>query len=295
MHTNTDLDFKMLAEDYGFPAAFYKSDKSLQRLINQATEHQWSVEVFGARLQNTAWWKKHTDAQRKWIEQTYQDPKQAAADRSTRRAQITEMARQQGVTLTKNRLDQLVQTSLYNGFDSDLLQNAVAAEFDYQPGHAVQGLAGATVDQLREMAHSYVVPISNSNIEKWTQQVLAGDATPESFQDYMRTQAKSMFPALTKQIDAGVTVDQYLDPYKQQASNVLGINPDEVDWTDPKWQQIVFAIDPKTQERTIKSLADAATILRTDKRFGFDQSANGRDAAAQLASQLQSMFTGTGG
>jgi hypothetical protein len=290
----TTLDPKMLAGDFGYAAGFYNTDPSLKKLIAQATKGQWTPEMFGARLMGTKWYRTHDAAQRKWIQLTTSDPAEAQQQQKDRATQVTQLSTQLGVPIPAKRAAALVADSLKFGWTDAQISDGLAAEFKYTPGQAYGGVVGQTLDSLRAAAKSYVVPLSDATLQKWTTQVAQGDATPDTFNDYLKTQAKSLFPELSGAIDSGVTPDQYFDPYRQQAAQTLGVTPDSVDFSDPKWQSILFNVDPKTGARGVQSLAQAATTLRTGPQFGFDKTSGAVDQAAQFATSISQMFGGSG-
>jgi hypothetical protein len=91
---------------------------------------------------------------------------------------------------------------------------------------------------------------------------------------------------MAKDLDAGRTVTDFADPYKQSAVQITGINPDEFNLSDPKWRKAIDQVDPATGNRTVMSLADWQTKLRTDSVYGYDQTAQARQAASQLVTSL---------
>jgi hypothetical protein len=291
---STHLDKKALAADYGYAAAFFNSSPELRRLLDMAVKGQWDAAKFTGRLMNTTWYKEHTSKERSWIQLTTADPAEAKRQMDERRNQVVQTYRSMGVAIPPKRLDSLVTDSLRFGWNDDQIQDAVASEFDYKAGKTYGGAVGQTVDQLKKLAADYVVPISDKTMDAWTTHVLRGEATPDSFTSYLKTQAKSMFPELSAALDSGVTTVQYLDPYAQTAAQTLGINPDEVNWLDPKWSGLVFKTDPATGTRGVQSLADATRTLRTDTTFGYDKSAGAQSQAASLGLQLTQLMGARG-
>jgi len=286
---STGLDWGELKASYGYAAQFYKSSPELRRLIARAEKAQWTPEVFASRLMATKWYRTHSEAERKWIALETSDPQEAQ-----RRIQVTadsmrQMYRQMGVPVPPRRLSALARDAARFGWSADEQQDALAAEFDLDPGRTYGGLVGQTVDEFRRMASDYLIPISNKTLEQWTGNVLRGEATPADFQSYAQAQAKSLFPELAASIDKGLTVDQYLNPYRELAAKELEISPDQVDWFDPKWSGIAFTTDEQGNRR-VASLAQAQRTIRTDRRFGWDFTAGARDAASQFATEIAQTF-----
>lgn len=292
----TTLDPQVLAQDFGYAAAFYNSDPSLKALIDRAVSEHWDPQGnrFAAELMGTDWYKKHDAAQRKWIQLTTSDPAEAERQQQQMLHDIGTQARQMGVPLGTGRATQIAQSALKFGWSSAEVQQAISAEYRYKPNQTPMGSAGSVIDTMNQLSAAYVVPISDQAKQDWTKKVLSGEATADQYAEVMKRYAKSMFPELSPQIDAGMTVSQYLDPYKQVAAQMLEINPSEVNWLDPKWSQAVFQVDPKTGQRGAMSLAQWQNTLRTDPKYGFDQTTQARTDAADLSSKIQQLMGSLG-
>lgn len=152
------------------------------------------------------------------------------------------------------------------------------------------GAAGELVQRLQDVANAYLQPISEPTLQRWVQQILAGTATPENFQAYVRQSAKSQWPGLAEAIDAGQTVEQYAARYKELAARRLGIHPDSIDLMDPKWSRALDQRDPKTGAHASMSLWEWDRTLQTDPAYGYDLTPEARGRAAELAQQLARQF-----
>lgn len=277
----TGVDWAALQQQYGYAAGLFQSNPELQGLVKQATAGKWTDQRFLAAVQNSKWWKTHTDAQRKYIVEKTGNPGQLNADRQQMSLSIANQAAKDGVQLPAARLAAMVEDALKGGWNQDQINTALAAEYKYN-GSAPD----ATADALKTEAAKYLVPLSDQTVQQWARQIIAGTADQNTFDAYLKEQAKSLFPGLSGAIDSGVTVAQYTDPYRQLAAQTLGIAPDSINFMDPKWSQALFRVDPKTGARTSMSLSDWQRTLMTDPSYGWDSSANGRAAAADLATKL---------
>lgn len=144
--------------------------------------------------------------------------------------------------------------------------------------------------KMRQLADQYALDLADVTLEQWARKELSGEIGEDGFGEYLREQAKSMFPSLAKAIDQGITVDQYADPYRQTAARMLEIAPESIRWSDPKWNRALQTIDPQTGQRVSMSLADWQTLIRTDAAYGFDRTSQAQAAAAEFAGQLAKTF-----
>ena len=159
-----------------------------------------------------------------------------------------------------------------------------------QPGQGPNTQGSPIADQLKQVASEYLVPISDQVIQQWGQNIASGQVDLNGFTSYMKEQAKSLFPGLTAAIDSGQTVKQYTDPYRQKAAQVLEINPDSIDFSQPQWEKALQQIDPKTGERVSMSLSDWGMELRSNPLYGYSKTQGAKtqayDSVLNLATRL---------
>jgi hypothetical protein len=270
--------------------AVIDSSPELMSLFKEGMANGWDAGRFAAAVQGTDWYKDQSSAQREWDILRLSDPATAAARVAERTQLIQQTASSLGISLSKNGLGEIVSQSLSMGLNTAQIQGDIASKWAYNKNVAQTGLAGQTIDKLRTAANDYMVPLSDQTINAWTEKVLAGNATADDFTEYAKQQSASMFPVWSQQIKSGLTAQQLADPYRQTAAQLLGIDPNSVNFMDPKWRALIDTVDPKTGQHVPLSLADAQTQIRSNPTFGYDQSANGRQTAAQLTTQLAQAF-----
>lgn len=291
---STPSTIAYIRENYGFLAGFLDIPDLRKILIEAGRRSQKgtpvSKEWIQGKMYATPWWKKTAEVTRNWIALNGTDPATAKQRLASTKTQITSAATAAGVTLTPDQIAKYALNVNKFGWSEQQVQSAIGHQLVYNPDKAAQGQAGLTVDKLKEMSSAYLVPVSDETLQKWARNVVGGDVDLAAFETYAKEQAKSLFPSLSAAIDAGVTVNDYVDPYREQAAKVLEISPDEVDFMDPKWRKAVDQVDPKTGQRTALSLADWTTTMRTDSQYGYDKTKGARAEAASLTSKLGEMF-----
>lgn len=287
--TKPVIDAQTLAVDYGFALSVLNSDPDLKRIFNQAVSETWSTDKFIAELRGTKWFQHASDTTREWTILQASDPGTASQRLGARTQTIVNEAAALGVKPSSGQLAAIARNSIMFGWTDAHIRSALAQSFKYTGSlKPNDGLAGQTIDQIRKSASDYLVPLSSKAISDWTERVLQGTATTDDFTEYAKGQAKSMFPTIASSIDKGVTVQQYADPYKQQASSLLGINPNDIDFTQDKWRAALDSIDPKSKERIPLSLADWSKKVKSDPIYGYD---NSQDALTQAASFSDKLLT----
>lgn len=149
------------------------------------------------------------------------------------------------------------------------------------------------ISKYTKLSADYGLPITFEAAARQVDRVVRGEVGPDALEQEMRNQAKALYPQLAQQIDAGSTVADVYAPYKQMAASLLGINPDTIDLSDPKWQTPLQLPD-KQGNRRLATTDEWQRTLRTDARFGYDQTSTGRQEASQFATQLGQTFGAIG-
>lgn len=274
---------------YGFIAELAKTVPDIKRVLTQAINGGWTTEKFTAAIQTTAWWKKTAVNQRQneilkaTDPQAYREKRQGVLDT------IVILGRQLGVPQDNPKIEKLADRALAMGWNQDEIKRYVAADIKVTGTSTNSGAAAVTVDALKSEASDWMVPLSDATLQTWTRQILSGDVPADAFTSYLKTQAKSLMPALADDIDRGVTVKQYVAPYAEYAGQILERDPNTIDFLhDPKMSKALFTVDPKTNQRTPMSLADWQTYLRGLPDY--QKTAKAKESAADFATSLATTF-----
>lgn len=281
------IDAQAFAAQYNFAYGLFQSVPELMtKVVKPAIAGGWDEARIIAALRTTKWFRTSSDSARSWAILASADPATAKSRIAARTSTIADSAAQLGVKLDRSTLAKLTKNSLMLGWTDNEMRDHIAAYWHYDAKTPTAGLAATSMDAMRKAAADYLVPVSDKTLAQWTQRVLSGDATADDFTEYAKGQAKSMFPSMAAEIDKGITVAQYADPYKQLASQTLGINAEDVNFMDPKWRTALDQVDPKTGQRSVMTLADWGTKIRTDSQYGYDQTSGARQSSAQLIQAL---------
>ncbi len=278
---------------YGWAAAFVDIPE-VANLINQYANGDISLDELDRRYRGTDFYKTTSSAERNWLEMEKTEPEDAKENLRLNVEKVTNLARATGAVLDPARIQEIALNDLKYNWTDQMVNQAIASEVHYDPTGAKTGMLA----KIKGMQRDSLVPISDQTMTAWAQSIIGGTKTEEDFSAYLRDQAKSMFPALAGALDSdpNMTVRHYLDPYGQQAGKILGLNPDDIDWTDQKWSRFVNQVDPKTGQRTVMNLADMGRTLMADDQYGFDQTVNGKQTKNNLTrSLLQQMGFMAGG
>ena len=286
------LDMATLSSRYGYSVAFFRHDKSLWDLINRAVGApggpQMTPEEFGAQLKNTAWYKRYGDTYREWQILSRVDPATAAARQGQTRARLSQMATQQGITLDPKRLNDMAWRVQAYKWDDGQIASALAAEMKYDPKAADNYRGGMAVQasKIKELAAAYGVDVDDKTAFGLMQKLVGQQVTEEGVTEYVKKIAKSRYQGLADDIDAGMTVADYAEPFVQAQARLLEVDPADVKLKDNFIQAALQNKDPKTGAFTPLSMFDFEKRVKSDPRWS--KTKNGRDDLMEGARQVLS-------
>jgi hypothetical protein len=273
---------------YGFGQQFLKAHPEIAKLVNRAVNKGYTVSRFEYELRQTQWYRKRTEAQRNWDVLVKTQPREAQERRRDKRREISMVAESLGVRLTSREMQQFTERAIKFDWSPAEMQYRVGRQFEY--GERQSGAGQQAHQELTEMSMQYGVPMSKGAVEAWARQVAMGTATVDGFRDHIVEKAKGKYRGIASDLDRGLTVDQLFDPYRQQAADLLGVNPNSIAITDRKYQD-VFSYMPKgAKESRPMTLDEFSRALRTQKRYGFDGTDQAQEMARKLASAIQENF-----
>lgn len=270
------LSLDELAAQYGYAAAFFRSDAELRKLIQQAVKDQWSTAKFQAKLMASKWYRKHTASARTWLELEARDPKEASSRVAEQTRAIRAQANQMGISLSSGRVKKMAREALMMGWSAQLITDAVADEFKYDPGET-SGQAASMETFIKRTAGDFGVRVSDSRVGDWLGKTLRGDFTEDNITDLVADMARSRYPGLNEFIDQGKTVADVAEPYREAYSRLLEVPFETVDLFDGIVQQALQGTRSATAKAgdplQVQSLYDFERTLRRDSRWQFTRNA----------------------
>jgi hypothetical protein len=259
----------------------------------------WSQAQMDSALQKTDWWKTTSDTKRQWIEKTSNDPASAQQQVSDKAATINSQLVQQGVRLDPSRVQDIATQALEFGWNDVETKAALDSELMRSPSV----LASQVGTNYKALADQYGVGMSDERVQQWAAHSISGVRSDEEFRQYLVTQAKGMFQNnadVQKFLDDGGTTDQYFDPYKQDAATVLGVNPDSIHLSDPKWSAAINAQHLDASGKPIGQIGSMTRQewiqkLKSDPQYGYSSTTNGINDGAAIGATITSLFGGLPG
>lgn len=275
--------------------AIISSNEEVKAVIKQAYENDWEPGgvKFTQALRATEWFKNTTSTAREWDLGSAQDPATYQTYVDTRASEIAAKALEIGVKLTPAQIADIATRSLRLGWGETTIDNMIgqsAIKMAGAEGTAglVQGFYG---DEMKKIVTKYGVKPSDTTFNSWVQRIATGDESISTFDSYMQAQAKTMYPALADQFDAGRTFEDLVAGYREIASNTLEINPDSIDFTNPEWAKaITYQPDAGSGEQRMMNLQEWGDYLRNTESFGYEYTGQAKEKAYATVNTIANIF-----
>lgn len=229
------LSIDQLRSTYPTVAALITAVPELQDIYNQAVSGTWSTDKFIAAIQNSKWWSATSSTARQAFATMKADPATWNQNINNLQAQMQATASQLGVTLTPQQAQQIAVDAITNGYDQNtaVLDQKMADFLKPASGNHFGGQAGSYEDQIRQSMMDLGVFMPETQLDSQIKQIVAGKQSVQGVTAQLRTQASSMYPAYSNQINSGMNLSDISAPYVQRAQQLLEQGPGSVNTQTP--------------------------------------------------------------
>jgi hypothetical protein len=174
-----------------------------------------------------------------------------------------------GIDLDNNNLQKLARDWASGLYDATTIKSQIArlGNIDF-----TKGLAGETVSVLKQYASDFGVQYDDSWFTRAATNILKAKESEDTYNNEIREIAKSRYPTLSSQIDAGFTVRQLASPYLQSMSRVLEIDAGTIGLEDPTITRSLTGLNQEGKPGTTP-LWQFEQELRKDPRWNFTKNA----------------------
>lgn len=279
-----DTNFGWLNALVGMDTTDPNKGFTLSEALNQLrTEKITDPNLAANILQKTDWYQKYGQGatERMALEKTNNGVFQT--NLAKHKSDISKMAATKGYALSDADLNAIARDAYIYGdaYDQNvILDNIIAKGKPYSGGEY-----GNTVNDLKNAAFNYGVDhlTDQGFYDNAAAEVAKGTKTADYYVNILKDNAKSQYAAVADKIDAGLTVRQIANPYIQQMSSILELNPSEIDMTDPYISKAMTSLDEKNNP-AMTPLWKFQQDLRQDPRWQKTQ--NAKDAYSSMARKV---------
>lgn len=222
------------AAKYGAIGATVQSVPELKGIFDRAVAEEWTPDRFAMEVQNTEWWRTHSDTYRSVITRAATDPTGWEQDLHNGAVSVRQLANRMGYTVdSEDTARGIARDAAMYDWSDDQIRAAVASRMSMQGG-AEGGFGGESatlISQMQKLSQDYGVRADTSqNIAQWAGDIQAGTKTIEQYQELAKASAISAYPGIRSMIESGLTVRDIASPYISTYAQLLEVNPNGVDF-----------------------------------------------------------------
>lgn len=303
------------------------ADQSVEELVKnrypnlynvmRSNDELWKILVWGvgtgmseaqvdAAYQASNYYRTHTQEQRAWDVQIAVDPTTAARAHQQQMDIVWAANQRLGTGMGWNQAVEVARSAAINGWTPAQVDDYLVA---YTKWEAYGGVPGTkpgggeftqAMTKVRAIANDYGLPVDSQTAVDEAAKLLSatasgGQTTEDALRGKFADQAKSLYPSLAPQLEAGTTVAQWAQPYKALAASELEQSPDSITFNDPKWRAMLEGTkDPKTGQVSPMTLSEWQAKIRQGSVYGYDKTTGAKQQASQIETELLKRFGGVG-
>lgn len=271
---------------YGYFGAFLDIPEVREVLLTSAREGYDEARMKGA-LYATDWWKQTDAANRTWAQLESEDPAEARRQVASTAATVMNRARTLG--LPSSVVASIAYQATKNGWNTDQQIDALIAQANWSTMEG--GELTSYRDQVNQIASQYLVGVSEQTARNYSERIASGELSLNGVRSIMQRQAKARFSWMADQLDAGVTVADYLAPVKDRIAAELEVVPDEINLMDPQWLSLV---ETKGDDGKMRAATLHEATLAARKRPEWKNTSNAQRTTTQLMTTLGQVFGRSG-
>lgn len=272
-----------LAASYGWAHGFLNSNAELKQKFKEAVAGTWTASKFQAEIRDTKWWKETSASRREAQVLQKTDPATWNAQLEATIIQVRQFAAEIGAAVPNSKLSKIAKNVLQTGMDEGQLRMALGGYVDFTKKGTLRGEAGMHEYTMKQYAFDMGIKLDPQTIKNQAARVVKKVATTQDFEDEIRVQAKSLFPAYEQQIDAGSTVRDIASPYMSLMADELEIPDNSIDVMDPIIKKAMNGLDANGKPGGV-SLYDFQNQLRNDRRW--KQTSKAQDDVMEVGAKV---------
>lgn len=215
---------------------------------------------------------------RKWQDLKASDPATAAKTLEQSKFAIARTAETLGYQMKPEDIDFLAERVIYDGLSTDQVRSLIVGHFAMTGG----GDAGAAYSTVNNALGNWMVRVDEATKQQWATDILMGRLDESTLTAHLRNVNSTQFPGMAAalQQNPNLTPQAYVSPIRSSIAQTLEINPQDVDFMDPKWSGLVNYYDPNSKAYRALTTPEIEQRLKTDKTYGWDYTKNSMDARA---------------
>lgn len=287
-NTNPQLQ-QYIQQTYGYIGSYMLAIPELLPILVSAGLENWSQGQFDAAIVQTNWWKSTSQAQRNFQEIQQTNPGEAQQQVAQMQNTILGVAQSLGVTVPPDQLKNLATFATTFGWNTDTIQQTLRAGGGFSTPSTAFGQTATFANQVQQLAGEYGLDLNGMALAQMVNQNVAGKLTADGVQQQFKQMAQQMNPWMSQALENGVTVSQYLSGYASAAGKTLEVDPNSIDWSDPKYRQALLKTNPDGTQAPV-GIGEFQQNLMKNPVFGYQNTQGARDQAFATAQTILQNF-----
>lgn len=175
-----------------------------------------------------------------------------------------------GIKLDPN--DKAVRDMFETAYDNAETDNQIDIKaLALNSGKVIGGAVGGSIADLRAYAKAFGIKYTDADYNRWSSEIFSGTTTANDIQSKIRQDSASAFPVYADKILSGTSVDSIGSAYKSSLANILELDADSVDFTEPMLRKALqFTQDGKPAVMPVWMFEQE---LRQDPRWQYTNNA----------------------
>jgi hypothetical protein len=280
------------AFDYGVSGTFLQKYPEMIDFLKKAIAQNYDQARFNAEIEKTQFGIDRTEAEAAFdiaIEgPNSEDLNKQIQDRVSQLRQEFVAA---GIQVSEQQLQEYGRNVLRSQLSGQDVLGLISSQFTLPSavpgGSKVTGTSAQIYAELTKMARQYGLTMTDATLQGKVRQALQQGGGWQSWvegqRELFKEQAKIQYPTISDKLDK-YTLEDLVDPYLNDAADVLSLNKQNLSALDPMWSSALNGPNgPMSRDEWIRT-------LKTDARFGWDRTTKARQEYAMLGDELMSVF-----
>lgn len=279
---------------YGFVGKLADSVPEINAILQQAIAGKWTADRFVMTVANTNWWKANGSGAREIMIQQATDPGNFEKERAAGARAIAVQLEQLGIPfdLDFDTLGAIWVRSKVEQVPADGMASWLFDAAPWMSNNALLnagGRVGTVVNDMFRMAREYGYNPGDltgevlNEVRDMMQGGLAGGS--EEWKSRMINYASSYYAPYAEEIRGGKTVAEIARPVIERVSNLLELNPDSMDFSDPILKKALTEWGDKDRAY---SLNEIENFTRKDARWKTTD--NAMESSVKLLNEIGQTF-----
>lgn len=273
---------------YGFVGLLARAVPELAGILQQAVQGQWTPDRFVQTVADSNWYKTTAATEREWITKQLTDPASAERELTVGSDKIRNLSQALGLRMPDiNEARSLFVRTRLDNLDEAGLKAHLARTLTTSPEGG--GDMGRMVSEMFKLAHDYGYTsgdISTEILDAARRQLASsGVADVTAWQSKMVDYASAYYAPYKDEIRGGKSVADISKPVIDRVSQLLEVNPANVNFNDPLIKKAMTQWNPEGRAYSLREIEDQT---RRDARWKTTD--NAKQSAVQMAEEIASRF-----